>query len=97
MIRGNNLAPAPGVVNIAGRLWVYAIWAVTGWFVLNLLALISSVIVSSFSTRWLRSWFPDGWTLRSETGCLTAHSEHTIAITDKGVEVLTLRDGDSFL
>ena len=32
----------------------------------------------------------DGWTLRSATGCLTAHSEHTIAITDDGAEVLTL-------
>ena len=31
----------------------------------------------------------DGWTLRSATGCLTAHSEHTIAITDDGIEVLT--------
>ncbi len=33
----------------------------------------------------------DGWTLRSATGCLTAHSEHTIAITDEGADVLTLR------
>src|SRR5690606_28101105 len=32
----------------------------------------------------------DGWTLRSKTGCRTAHSEHTIAITDDGVEILTL-------
>jgi methionyl aminopeptidase len=32
---------------------------------------------------------PDGWTLRSATGCRTAHSEHTIAITEHGAEVLT--------
>ena len=32
----------------------------------------------------------DGWTLRSATGCRTAHSEHTIAITDHGAEILTL-------
>ena len=32
----------------------------------------------------------DGWTLRSATGCRTAHSEHTVAITDGGAEVLTL-------
>lgn len=31
----------------------------------------------------------DGWTLRSATGSRTAHSEHTIAITDDGVEILT--------
>lgn len=32
----------------------------------------------------------DGWTLRSATGCRTAHSEHTIAITSHGAEILTL-------
>lgn len=32
----------------------------------------------------------DGWTLRSATGARTAHSEHTIAITDEGADVLTL-------
>ena len=32
----------------------------------------------------------DGWTLRSATGCRTAHSEHTIAITSDGAEVLTV-------
>ncbi|SDP15678.1 methionyl aminopeptidase [Klenkia soli] len=35
----------------------------------------------------------DGWTLRSATGCRTAHSEHTVAITEDGVEVLTLPSG----
>ncbi|MGA0567913.1 type I methionyl aminopeptidase [Rathayibacter sp. KR2-224] len=32
----------------------------------------------------------DGWTLRSATGSRTAHSEHTIAITEHGAEILTL-------
>ena len=32
----------------------------------------------------------DGWTLRSATGSRTAHTEHTIAITETGAEVLTL-------
>ncbi|WP_010149070.1 type I methionyl aminopeptidase [Serinicoccus profundi] len=32
----------------------------------------------------------DGWTLRSATGCRTAHSEHTIAITQDGAEIMTL-------
>jgi methionyl aminopeptidase len=35
----------------------------------------------------------DGWTLRSATGSRTAHSEHTIAITADGAEVLTLPSG----
>ena len=33
---------------------------------------------------------PDGWTLRSATGARSAHSEHTIAITEDGAEILTL-------
>ncbi|MGW3293296.1 type I methionyl aminopeptidase [Streptomyces xiamenensis] len=32
----------------------------------------------------------DGWTLRSATGCRTAHTEHTVAVTDDGAEILTL-------
>lgn len=35
----------------------------------------------------------DGWTLRSATGCRTAHSEHTIAITSDGARVLTVPTG----
>ncbi|CCQ14950.1 Methionine aminopeptidase [Rhodococcus sp. AW25M09] len=33
----------------------------------------------------------DGWTLRSTTGCRTAHSEHTVVITDDGAEIMTRR------
>lgn len=32
---------------------------------------------------------PDGWTLRSTTGCRTAHCEHTVLITADGAEILT--------
>jgi methionyl aminopeptidase len=32
----------------------------------------------------------DGWTLRSKTGARTAHTEHTVAITEDGAEILTL-------
>lgn len=32
----------------------------------------------------------DGWTLRSATGARTAHTEHTIAITETGADILTL-------
>ncbi|WP_433056249.1 type I methionyl aminopeptidase [Dactylosporangium sp. CS-033363] len=35
----------------------------------------------------------DGWTLRSATGSRTAHSEHTIAITGDGAEIMTLPTG----
>jgi len=31
----------------------------------------------------------DGWTLRSASGARTAHTEHTVAITENGPEILT--------
>lgn len=34
---------------------------------------------------------PDGWTIRSADGSRTAHSEHTVAVTDEGPQVLTAR------
>lgn len=34
----------------------------------------------------------DGWTLRSADGSRGAHAEHTVALTDDGVVVLTARD-----
>ena len=47
-----------------GRLWVMAVWTLTGLFIVNLLAMIATVITSSFSTRWLRSWLPEGLTTK---------------------------------
>jgi methionyl aminopeptidase len=34
----------------------------------------------------------DGWTVVTADGSLSAHFEHTIAITDDGPEVLTVAD-----
>ncbi|WP_440899014.1 M24 family metallopeptidase, partial [Actinosynnema sp.] len=36
----------------------------------------------------------DGWTIRSADGSRTAHSEHTVAITEDGPVVLTRREGE---
>lgn len=49
---------------LSTRLWAAANWAVIGFFILNLVALIATVVTSSFATRWLRTWFPAGWTTR---------------------------------
>ena len=41
-----------------------AIAAVVIFFIFNLLAMIAAVITSSFSTRWLGTWLPAGWTTK---------------------------------
>jgi len=40
---------------------------------------------------WETSVLPDGWTVVTEDGSLSAHFEHTIAVTEDGHEVLTAR------
>src|SRR5216117_3499673 len=49
---------------LSTRLWVAAVWTLIGFFVLNLFAMIATVVTSSFATRWLGTWFPADWTTR---------------------------------
>ena len=41
---------------------------------------------------WRTRVLPDEWTVVTEDGSLSAHFEHTIAVTEDGPEVLTARD-----
>jgi len=50
--------------SLLSKLWITAVWLVTGFFVLNVLAVIAVVVVSSFGTRWLGTWLPDGLTTK---------------------------------
>lgn len=34
---------------------------------------------------------PDGWTIRTADGSLSAHAEHTVAVTEQGPRILTAR------
>ena len=49
---------------IGAKLWATAIWVVVGFFVLNLLAMIATVILDSFATQWLRTWLPVAFTTK---------------------------------
>ncbi len=49
---------------LSTKLWAAANWTLIGFFVVNLLAMIATVVTSSFSTRWLGTWLPAGWTTR---------------------------------
>jgi len=44
------------------RLWAFAVWALVVFFIGNLLAMIGSVVVNSFGTRWFNTWLPAGFT-----------------------------------
>jgi putative spermidine/putrescine transport system permease protein len=49
---------------IGERLWAAAVWAVVILFVVNLFAMIGTVVLQSFATRWLGTWLPAGYTGR---------------------------------
>lgn len=49
---------------IGARLWITAIWVIVGFFVVNLIAVIATVVLSSFGTRWLGTWLPAAFTTR---------------------------------
>jgi putative spermidine/putrescine transport system permease protein len=49
---------------VAERLWVTAIWALVILFLVNVLATIAAVAVSSLGTRWFGTWLPAGFTTR---------------------------------
>jgi putative spermidine/putrescine transport system permease protein len=50
--------------NFTERAWAFTVWVVTGFFVLNLFAMIAAVVVNSFGTRWFSTWLPAGFTGR---------------------------------
>jgi putative spermidine/putrescine transport system permease protein len=49
---------------LGSKLWAAAVWTLVGFFIINLLAMIATVVTSSFATRWLGTWLPVGWTTR---------------------------------
>ena len=44
--------------------WAAALWVLVIFFIVNLFALIATVITSSFASRWLGTWLPAGVTTR---------------------------------
>ena len=50
--------------SIGSKLWITAVWVIVAFFVINLLAMIATVVLSSFSTRWLGTWLPQALTTR---------------------------------
>jgi len=49
---------------VGAKLWATAVWVFTGFFLLNVGAMMATVVTSSLSTRWLRSWLPEALTTR---------------------------------
>jgi putative spermidine/putrescine transport system permease protein len=47
---------------VVGSPGAWLVWGLVAFFLVNLLALIGEVVVSSLGTRWFDSWLPQGYT-----------------------------------
>jgi putative spermidine/putrescine transport system permease protein len=54
---------SPGLVRRWGWLWRVTIWTLMGFFLLNVVFMILTVIVDSVATRWFSTMLPEGFTL----------------------------------
>lgn len=80
--------------SIGSKLWITAVWAITGLFVLNVLAVIVAVVVSSFGTRWLGTWLPDGFTTRWYAAAWAEFQlDHVLLVTFQVVFAVVLLSG----
>lgn len=50
--------------SIGERLWATVIWALVLFFILNFTAMVATVVINSFGTRWFNAWLPAGFTTR---------------------------------
>lgn len=65
---------------LSTRLWAFANWALIALFILNLFAMIATVVTSSFATRWLGTWLPAGWTTRWYTAAWDEFQLHDVLV-----------------
>ena len=81
---GTDMHEAPDVPNygVAGR----GIRLCAGMTI----AIEPMVNVGTFEVREM----PDGWTVKTADGSLSAHYENTVALTSEGVSILTLVEKD---
>jgi len=60
----------------------WLIWAVVGFFLLNLAGLIGEVIVNSLGTRWFDTWLPQGFTFKWYSGAWDEFAlSHVLIVT----------------
>jgi putative spermidine/putrescine transport system permease protein len=50
--------------SIGERLWATAIWGLVFIFILNFIAMVATVVINSFGTRWFNAWLPAAFTTR---------------------------------
>jgi putative spermidine/putrescine transport system permease protein len=70
--------------------WTAVLWVVVGFFFLNLVALVASVVVDSFGTRWFGTWLPEGFTLHWYTDAWSQFGLSSVLLVTIEVAVVVI-------
>lgn len=49
---------------LSSRIWAIAVWTLVIFFIVNLIAMVATVVVNSLGTRWLGTWLPAAFTTK---------------------------------
>ena len=66
--------------SVSERLWAIAIWALVIFFIVNFTAMIATVVVNSFGTRWFNAWLPASFTTRWYSSAWDEFQLHDVLI-----------------
>ena len=79
---------------VGERAWATLVWVFVGFFVVNLLAMIATVLLESVSTRWLGTWLPAGFTMHWYSDAWTEFSlRDVLTVTFEVVGAVVLLSG----
>ncbi len=66
--------------SVSERLWAITIWALVIFFIVNFTAMIATVVVNSFGTRWFNAWLPASFTTRWYSSAWDEFQLHDVLI-----------------
>lgn len=80
--------------SVSERLWALTIWVLVIFFILNFTAMVATVLINSFGTRWFNAWLPAGFTTRWYQSAWDEFQLHDVLIvTFEVVGIVVLLSG----
>ena len=80
--------------SVSERLWALTIWVLVIFFILNFTAMVATVLINSFGTRWFNAWLPASFTTRWYQSAWDEFQLHDVLIvTFEVVGIVVLLSG----
>ena len=80
--------------SVSERLWALTIWVLVIFFILNFTAMVATVLINSFGTRWFNAWLPASFTTHLYQSAWDEFQLHDVLIvTFEVVGIVVLLSG----